>query len=119
MLALRTKGYSNYDISEQLNLPYPHVVEFVVRQALLHANSDPRKEKRQLEEARLELLFMRAYQSFDTSGSVDWYDRLLKTSERKSKLLGLDAPVEQIITSQTKDEGLAVVLKSIAEKLPV
>lgn len=97
-IVLKHQGYSNYDISETLNLPYPHVVEMVLKFALLEGFTDKRKYQRQLEEVRLEHLFNRAYQSFESTGSADWYDRLLKTSERKSKLLGLDAPTEQIIT---------------------
>ena len=119
-LGLRQQGFSNYDISEQLNLPYPHVVEQVLRHALLQGYTDPRKYQRQLEEARLEMLFQDAYSAFRSTGSVDWFDRTLKTSERKSKLLGLDAPVEQVVTTtNTGDAGVAAALKAIAGKLPV
>ncbi len=119
-LDLRRKGFSNYDISEKLNLPYPHVVDAVLRHALLQGFADPRKYQRQLEEARLEMLFQDAYSAFRTVGSVDWFDRALKTSERKSKLLGLDAPVEQVVTTtNTGDAGVTAALKAIAGKLPV
>lgn len=119
-LDLRRKGNSNYDISEALNLPYPHVVEAVLRHALLQGFTDPRKYQRQLEEARLEMLFQDAYSAFRAGGSVDWFDRALKTSERKSKLLGLDAPVEQVVTTtNTGDAGVTAALKAIAGKLPV
>lgn len=119
-LRLRQQGYSNYDISEKLNLPYPHVVAEVLRHALLQGFADPRKYQRQLEEARLEMLFQDAYSAFRAVGSVDWFDRALKTSERKSKLLGLDAPVEQVVTTtNTGDAGVTAALKAIAGRLPV
>jgi len=112
-LHLRSKGYSNYDISEELDLPYPHVVEIVLKQAVLESHSDPRKFQRQLEEARLEHLFRQAHQAFTTNPTVDWYDRLLKTSERKSKLLGLDSPIEQVITGK---DGGSIKVESISMK---
>lgn len=118
-LDLRRKGNSNYDISEALNLPYPHVVEAVLRHALLQGFSDPRKYQRQLEEARTEMLFQDAYTAFRNTGSVDWFDRALRTSERKSKLLGLDAPVEQVVTTNPGETGVVAALKAIAGKLPV
>ena len=98
IMKLRSKGFSNYDISEQLDLPYPHVVAEAIKLAVSHEYSDPKKLKRRLEEARLEHLFQQAYNAFASTGTTEWYDRLIKTSERKSKLLGLDAPAEQVIT---------------------
>lgn len=95
---LKMRGFSYYDISEELNLPYPHVVAEALKIATSQEFADPKKHKRRFEEARLELLFQKAHDAFVSTGSVDWYDRLLKTSERKSKLLGLDEPVEQRLT---------------------
>lgn len=98
ILNLRATGCSNYDISEELNLPYPFVVQFAIQRALKHEHGEAKKVKRQAEENRLERLFQQAQAAFTATGSGDWYDRLLKTSERKSKLLGLDAPVETVLT---------------------
>jgi len=103
ILKLRKQGVSNYDVSEQLDLPYPFVVEEAIKLALKQEHGDSKKIKRIAEESRLELLFEKAYRAFESTGSTDWYDRLIKTSERKSKLLGLDAPQEQVVTG--KDGG--------------
>jgi len=100
IFTLHRQGYSYYDISEALDLPYPYVVQFALKVAVKEAYGDSRKVKRRLEESRLENMYQKAYESFVASGSSDWYDKLLKTSERKSKLLGLDAPQEQIITGK-------------------
>lgn len=98
ILKLKAKGLPNYDISEELGLPYPFVVQFAIQRALKTEHGDAKKVKRQAEENRLEGLFKQAHEAFVSTGSVDWYDRLLKTSERKSKLLGLDAPAETVLT---------------------
>ena len=98
ILKLRKKGHSNYDISEEMGLPYPHVVQFAIINALKKDHGDSKKIKRRAEEARLEHLFQQAHEAFVATGTVDWYDRLIKTSERKSKLLGLDAPAETVVT---------------------
>lgn len=110
ILDLKKRGFSYYDISEQLDLPYPHVVEAALKLAMSQEYSDPRKFKRRLEEARLEMLHEKAWEAFQSSGAVDWYDRLLKTSERKSKLLGLDEPVEQRIAGK---DGGPIVMQSL------
>ena len=100
IMRLRRQGESYYDISATLDLPYPYVVQYAVAAALKLSLSDPKKVKRRAEEDRLEHLFSQAHAAFLSSGSVDWYDRLLKTSERKCKLLGLDAPAEQVVTGK-------------------
>ena len=100
IMQLRRVGMSNYDISEEMNLPYPHVVQFAIISYLKKNHGDTKKIKRRAEEARLEHLFQQAHQAFVATGTVDWYDRLLKTSERKSKLLGLDAPAETVMTGK-------------------
>jgi hypothetical protein len=113
VLALNRQGYDNWDISEHLGLPYPHVVAEVLRLASMEQFADKKKFQRVIEAQKLEHLYRKAYQAFDTSGSVDWYDRLLKTSERKSKLLGLDSPVEQVVTGK---DGGAIKFESVNMK---
>ena len=103
IMLLRRKGYSNYDISEELELPYPHVVAEAIRRALSNEYGDAKKVKRREEEAKLEHLYRRAYEAFEAQGNTEWFDRLLATSARRSKLLGLDAPAEQVLTG--KDGG--------------
>lgn len=100
IMQLRSKGFSNYDISEELDLPYPHVVAEAILLAVSKKTCDTKKIKRRIEEYRMEMLYRQAYEAFQGTGSGDWFDRLLKTSERKSKLLGLDSPVETVVAGK-------------------
>lgn len=99
--ALYCRGESYYDISVRLDLPYPHVARVMCERFVKEQHADPKKLKRQKEEARLDFLWKQAATHAD-SGALSWIDSCLKISERKSKLLGLDAPVKQeVAVSQT------------------
>lgn len=100
VMKLRRKGFSHYDISEELDLPYPHVVAEAIKRATSYEYSDTKKFKRREEEAKLEHLYQKAYEGFQSTGTPEWFDRLMAVSARKSKLLGLDAPNEQVLTGK-------------------
>lgn len=93
-LAMRTKGATYDQISEALGVSRQGAADCVKRAlAALKADTEEKAEEvRELELRRLDRMLQIAEAAAE-NGDIAAIDRVLKIQERRSKYLGLDAPV--------------------------
>lgn len=98
-LDLRKAGASFRAIGAQLNISHEQARTDVMQslQELAHEQREKTQEYRQLELERLDRMLM-AIWTQAAKGDLQAVDRALKISDRRAKLLGLDAPVKQELT---------------------
>ena len=97
-LALRKAGVSYVGIAEALGYASGSGAFKAVSSGLKKTLQEPADELRTLELARLDDM-LKAIAPHVSAGNLTAIDRALKIQERRAKLLGLDAPVKQDITS--------------------
>ncbi len=97
-LKLRKAGITYEDIAAQLGYKSAVGAYHAVTAALRVTLQEPADEVRKLELERLDAMLLAIWQRV-TKGDYGAIDRALRVIERRAKLLGLDAPVKQDITS--------------------
>ncbi len=90
-LRLRTEGASFATIADELRYATPNSACKSVGALLRRVEHEAAEDARSLEQARLDAL-LRAVWDLAMTGDLPAVDRVLKISERRSRLLGLDAP---------------------------
>lgn len=106
-LELRKAGATYEDIAAQLGYKNRSCAWAAVKSALKSTVKEPAEEVRTLEVARLDSLFLAMYPKA-RKGDVQAVDRCVRISERRSKLLGLDAATNVDVKSDGKPIGSAV-----------
>jgi DNA-binding CsgD family transcriptional regulator len=97
-LELRKAGATFDEIADALGMSKNGVWKAVTR-ALKSMTAEPAEELRSLEVARLDTM-QRGLWNDARKGKVAAVDRVIKISERRSKLLGLDAPTKAEVTGK-------------------
>ncbi len=105
-LRMRTAGKSYPEIAESLGYASSSGAHKAVSTALRKTLQEPADEVRSIELERLDELLMGIWQY---RMKPDYLDRVLKIMERRAKLLGLDAPTKQDLTSN--GEMLKIVVQ--------
>ncbi len=107
--ALRVAGMTYAQIAERLGVTTAGAYKMVKRvlERTRKETDEAADELRRLEVERLDALLLTLWKSA-TSGNLGAVDRVLRVMERRARLLGLDAPTRQDITSG--GETLKVVL---------
>jgi hypothetical protein len=105
-LEYRKGGLSFRVIAERVGYKDASGAYRAVKAALLDTLQEPADELRQMECARLDQLISAMWPQA-IKGSTWHVDRVLSIMERRSRLLGLDAPVKREITMNQSLEGLA------------
>jgi hypothetical protein len=120
-LALRQKGWTYERIAESLGLSRQGAADAVKRSlAALKADCAERAEDvRELELRRLDRMLELAEAAAE-SGDISAIDRVLRIQERRSKYLGLDAPVKSeaqvAIAATVSLEGVSDVQLAALER---
>lgn len=97
-LTLRKAGVSVTAIAETLGWNSHQAASKAISAALKRTIQEPADELRTLELARLDDM-LKAIAPHVAAGNLTAIDRALKIQERRARLLGLDAPAKQDITS--------------------
>ena len=97
-LTLRKAGVSVVAIAEMLGWNSHQAASKAISAALKRTIQEPADELRTLELARLDDM-LKAIAPHVSAGNLTAIDRALKIQERRARLLGLDAPAKQDITS--------------------
>jgi hypothetical protein len=105
-LRMRMAGKSYFDIAEALGYAGWSGAHKAVSAGLKKTLQEPADEVRRLEIERLDNLLESIWQY---RMKPDYLDRILKIMERRAKLLGLDAPTKQDVTSN--GEMLKIVVQ--------
>lgn len=109
-LELRKAGATYSQIGDQLGITEQGAYAAVVRslKRIVEQTSEEAAAVRTLEIERLDRLFLAAYRQAK-EGHLGAIDRCVRLMERRAKLLGLDAPVKQDVTSG--GEPVRIVVK--------
>lgn len=103
-LTLRKAGAGYWAIAEALGYKDHSGAWRAVKAALKKTLQEPADELRQLELARLDDM-LKAIAPHVAAGNLTAIDRALKIQERRARLVGLDAPMKQDVTSGGKPIG--------------
>jgi len=106
---LRIEGYTHQQIADKLGYEGRQGACDAVQAALKKTLKEPADDYRKLELERLDMMFQAIWDDV-TNGKVNKIDRALKIMERRSKLLGLDAPIKGQIDG---DIGLTAVIMQV------
>lgn len=93
-LELRKAGASYEVIADKLGYSHPSGAHKAVTSALQKTLREPADDLRNLELDRLDAIMLALWQPA-RQGNQGAVDRILRIMERRSKLLGLDAPAKQ------------------------
>lgn len=118
-LDLRRAGYEYSQIAEQTGYANASGARKAVQRALKRGFVEPAEDLRTLEADRLDLAH-RAVWTSALRGDLKAIDRVVKISDRRSKLLGLDAPTrhDHTVTLDAEQAALIVaVIRGILEDL--
>lgn len=111
---LRRKGYSYREIAAEIGATHGYCYK-LVSQALKRIREETNEiaeDARQLELDRLDKLWMHAYQAVE-AGDIGAIDKAVKVMDRRSKLLGLDAPARHDITGTLISSPEWVALRGV------
>ena len=86
-ISLKLKGYTQQQIAGELGISQSVVSDYLNKE-----NTREKNIYRRLQLQRLDALTERAMSMAVETGSLTAVDRVLKLEERRTKLLGLDAP---------------------------
>lgn len=117
-LDLRAQGYTWAEVAQRAGYKTLQAAHMAVKNALEHTLQEPAEHLRNIELQRLEKLqtvwFPKAL-----DGDKDAATVVLKTAERRAKLLGLDAPtqIQAVPPGVTREEAEAMLLQRL-ERLP-
>ena len=105
-LDMRKAGFTYQDIADKVGYKFPSGAQKAVESALKKTLQEPADKVRELELARLDDLINSLW---IYRARPQYTDRILRIMERRSKLLGLDAPTKTDVTS----DGGPIILKVI------
>lgn len=111
---LRRKGYSYREIGAEIGATHGYCYK-LVSQALKRIREETNEiaeDARQLEMERLDQLWMHAYQAVE-AGDIGAIDKAVRVMDRRSKLLGLDAPARHDITGTLTSSPEWVALRGV------
>lgn len=116
-MSLRLTGATYADIGSMMGISSTGAYKAVLRaiQRLAEQTTETADEYRRLELERLDKM-QRNLWTQTLQGSQGAVDRVLKIMERRAKLLGLDAPVKQDITSGGKTISVREVVVEIPKE---
>lgn len=100
-LELRKAGFTYSVIAEKLGYNSKSAAWDAVNRALKHLKREPAEGVLALELERLDALYKSMYPQA-LKGNLGAVDRCLKISERRAKLLGLDAPVKNDVSGDLR-----------------
>ena len=118
ILRLRKMGYDARQISDELDIPFDRVSN-IIKSALKSLSKEMKgqaEEIRSLELTRLDEL-QTAIWSDCMDGKLTAIDRVLKIMERRSKLVGLDAPERVDIKADMKLEHMKEAKDRLMSKI--
>lgn len=98
-LELRIAGASYRVIAKSLGYKSVSSVHTAIERALKQTVQEPADELRKLEMERLDAMGLKVWEQV-RSGNLGAVDRMLRIMERRSKLLGLDAPVRHDVKTE-------------------
>jgi len=139
---LRARDHTFQEIADQLGFAGRNGARYAVERALASAIAEPAEELRRLELMKLDAMSRSAWEVLeaqhylvsqgrvihlgdgeplgDDAPVLHAIDRLLKISERRCKLLGIDAPVRMEVTSiDALDQQIAALEAELAERAAV
>lgn len=140
---LRSRSHTLAHIADAVGFKSQSSVKFAIERALVAAITEPAEELRRLELMKLDQLAVAAWAVLearhylvsqgrliriedgaspleDDGPVLNAIDRLLKISERRSKLLGLDAPIRaEVTTIDHLDAQIAALEADLAGRPPV
>lgn len=97
-LELRKAGVGYEQIALKVGYSGPGAAYREIHAALREITREPAEELRTLETERLDRMLMGLWEKA-RSGDLKTVDRVLRIMERRSRLLGLDAPVKATLSS--------------------
>lgn len=106
-LELRKAGAGYVAIAQKVGYKGPSGAYNAIRSALKRTIQEPADELRKLEVERLDRMLLAIWDQV-RNGNQGAIDRALRIGERRARLLGLDAPTKQDITSAGKPVGMAL-----------
>lgn len=115
-LEYRKAGLAYAAIAERLGYRDRRTAWQAVHNALMKTLREPADEVRALEVERLDALYLQMF-SRAMKGDYGAVDRCIKISERRAKLLGLDAPVKVAPTSPDGSEEYGAAKDTLLRKL--
>lgn len=115
-LELRKAGLAYTVIADKLGYATRGAAWAAVMRALKRTLQEPADEVRALEVERLDALYLQMF-SRAMKGDYGAVDRCIKISERRAKLLGLDAPVKVAPTSPDGSEEYGAAKDTLLRKL--
>ena len=118
ILRLRKMGYDARQISDELDIPFDRVSN-IIKSALKSLSKEMKgqaEEIRSLELTRLDEL-QTAIWTDCMDGKLTAIDRVLKIMERRSKLVGLDAPERLDIKADMKLEHMKEAKERLMSKI--
>ena len=113
-LELRKSGLTFEQIARELSYSNGGGAYKAVTRALAATLQEPAAELRRLEVERLDSLLQGLWEKA-TAGDVQAVDRCLSIMERRSRLLGLDAPTRRVVDFITHDAFARAVQELEAE----
>ncbi len=98
-LEMRKQGYSHRQIALALNYKYASMVQRDIKHALKYVLREPAEAVRRIELDRLDTMLTVLWPRV-LAGNLNAMDRVLRIMEKRSKLLGIDAPPKTPIESK-------------------
>lgn len=116
-LSLRKAGATYDQIAERVGITREGARGAVARAlaALSEICTEEAKEVRQLELDRLDAMLLGLWQRA-SKGEVAAIDRVLRIQERRSRLLGLDAPTNQTTVEVSGDMAVGMIRRLVVDK---
>lgn len=111
-LELRRAGVDYQTIADKVGYTNKGTAYAAVQAALRRGFVEPAKELRELEADRLDRL-QAAVWSAAIRGDVKAVDRVLRISDQRAKLLGLNAPVKTDVTVRLDEQQAALIVRAI------
>lgn len=115
-VALKASGATYRQIAQALSIDVATAHRTVTR-ALRRDHADAVDEMRRVEDDRLDRM-LRAVWLEATNGNLGAIDRVVKISESRRRLWGLDAPQRHVVTTEL-DESIDSLLAELASLPPV
>lgn len=114
-LEMRAGGATYRSIAQELNVSPPAAFKAVTRaiSKMVAANNELARNVVELELIRLDRLLFAIWPAATERGSLEAVDRVLKIMERRSKFLGLDAPVKTVVGDMGEAEFLNDLANSV------
>lgn len=111
-LELRRAGLDYQSIADQIGYTNRGTAYHAVQSALRRGFVEPAAEVRQLESERLDALQQAVWEAA-LRGDTKAIDRVLRISDQRAKLLGLNAPVKADVTVRLDEQQAVLMFQAI------